>query len=70
MGTFPNAAAALRLAGAVLLEQQDEWAAAPRRSCSKTSMAKLQPLYTAVTAQEVGASGRGNLSGDAIFHVC
>jgi len=28
---FPNAAVVLRLAGAVLLEHQDEWATAPRR---------------------------------------
>jgi putative transposase len=28
---FPNAAVVLRLAGVVLLKQQDEWATAPRR---------------------------------------
>ncbi|CAB1127751.1 protein of unknown function [Candidatus Hydrogenisulfobacillus filiaventi] len=33
IGIFPNAATVLRLAGAVLLEQQDEWATVPRRSC-------------------------------------
>ncbi|MCY0886127.1 MAG: transposase [Firmicutes bacterium] len=69
LGIFPNGAAALRLAGAVLLEQQGEGAAAPRRSCSQTS--KWKPLDAAAwTAQEVGAKGRSNLPGDGIFHVC
>jgi transposase-like protein len=38
---FPNDAAALRLAGAILLEINDEWAADERRYFSQASMQKL-----------------------------
>ncbi|MBM7471190.1 transposase-like protein [Subtercola frigoramans] len=41
VGVFPNPAALLRLAGAVLVEQHDEWEAGDRRYLSEASMAAL-----------------------------
>ncbi|PRZ39645.1 transposase-like protein [Antricoccus suffuscus] len=44
VGVFPNPAALLRLAGAVLLEQHDEWEAGDRRYFSTASMAELAAM--------------------------
>ncbi len=51
VGVFPNPAALLRLAGAVLVEAHDEWAATDRRYLSENSMAQLAAMT--LTTQEV-----------------
>jgi transposase-like protein len=54
VGVFPNPAALLRLAGAVLVEAHDEWAATDRRYLSERSMATLATM-TALARTEVDA---------------
>ena len=44
IGVFPNPAALLRLAGAVLVEQHDEWEAGDRRYFSESSMLELKTM--------------------------
>jgi transposase-like protein len=53
VGIFPNEAAVLRLAGAVLLEVHDEWAIAERRYLAEGSMALLDRVVDDGLTKEV-----------------
>ncbi len=56
VGTFPNPAALLRLAGHVLIEQHDEWDGADRRYFSERSMALLTTDHEEVAIPELAAA--------------
>ncbi len=48
VGVFPNTAALLRFAGAVLIEQHEEWEAGKRRHFSEPSMLELTTMNNPV----------------------
>ncbi|WP_206445684.1 IS256 family transposase [Agrococcus sp. KRD186] len=56
VGTFPNPASLLRLAGHVLIEQHDEWDGADRRYFSERSMALLTAQDEEVAIPELAAA--------------
>ena len=56
VGIFPNPAALIRLVGAVLLEQDDEWTVAERRYFSVESMGRLHAPSLSTTTQEILAA--------------
>jgi putative transposase len=56
VGVFPNPAALLRLAGAVLVEAHDEWQTGDRRYLAEGSKAQLTaPPPTSTTTELVAA---------------
>jgi putative transposase len=57
VGVFPNDQALLRLAGSLLIEQNDEWLVS-RRYLSEASMAELTTTTTTTTTTTEPTTGK------------
>ena len=55
VGVFPNPPALLRLAGAVVVEQHDDWEAGARRYLCEDCMRQLEAFNTALTGLDASA---------------
>ena len=58
VGIFPNDATIIRLVGALLLEQQEEWQLDGRRAFSEVSMAKVDTSSEPVPTQSIESCTR------------